>query len=90
MARLLWIRPKERSLAFFKVIHGLSENSKALDQVEDPQYLRCWENYADDWALNNHEGLDKYVWDGEKPQIMVSGPDMEKQPIPASWFKREK
>jgi hypothetical protein len=28
--------------------------------TRDPQYLRCWENYADDWALNNHEGMDMY------------------------------
>ena len=28
--------------------------------TRDPQYLRCWENYADDWAMNHHEGMDGY------------------------------
>ncbi|MEI6424694.1 MAG: hypothetical protein WCP55_20930 [Lentisphaerota bacterium] len=36
------------------------------------------------------EGMDKYVWDGEKPQVLISGPGLEKQTIPSAWFKRGK
>jgi hypothetical protein len=35
----------------------------------------------------NYEGMDKYVWDGEKPQVEISGPGMKRQPIPAEWLR---
>jgi len=35
----------------------------------------------------NYEGMDKYVWDGEKPQVQISGPGLEKQPIPTGWLR---
>jgi hypothetical protein len=35
------------------------------------------------------EGRKKeWMWDGEKPALLISGPGLEKQPIPASMLKR--
>jgi hypothetical protein len=38
--------------------------------------------------LNRVENVRAAVWDGEKPALLVSGPGIPKQPIPASWLWR--
>lgn len=36
----------------------------------------------------NHPGLKlNTMWDGKTPNLTVSGPNLEKQPIPVEWFK---
>jgi hypothetical protein len=38
--------------------------------------------------LNRVQGVPDLVWSGEKPGLLISGPGVEKQPIPASWLWR--
>jgi len=37
----------------------------------------------------NVPGLTKIVWDGDVPQLDISGPGIKRQPIPKEWFKRD-
>jgi len=37
------------------------------------------------WRLN-FRGLNEYIWSGETPDLRLSGPGLEKQPIPAAWL----
>ncbi|HET6248186.1 MAG TPA: chitobiase/beta-hexosaminidase C-terminal domain-containing protein [Tepidisphaeraceae bacterium] len=37
---------------------------------------------------NTIPGVPDVVWDGEKPALLLSGPGLEKQPIPAEWLWR--
>jgi hypothetical protein len=39
--------------------------------------------------LNRVEGLRDCVWSGEKPDLLLSGPGVPKQPIPAAWLWRQ-
>ena len=39
--------------------------------------------------LNRVEGVRDCVWSGEKPALLLSGPGISKQPIPAVWLWRE-
>jgi hypothetical protein len=36
--------------------------------------------------LLNQPGLTKYIWDGEAPDLRVTGAGIERQPIPAAWL----
>ena len=38
--------------------------------------------------LNKPPPIPEYVWSGEKPALLISGPGLEKQPIPAAWLQR--
>jgi hypothetical protein len=38
--------------------------------------------------MNRVAGLRDCVWSGEKPELLLSGPGMSKQPIPAAWLWR--
>lgn len=33
--------------------------------------------------------LTKIVWDGQTPNLEIAGPELDKQPIPKEWFRRE-
>jgi hypothetical protein len=35
----------------------------------------------------NKPNLKPYIWPGETPDLRISGPGIDKQPIPVSWFK---
>jgi hypothetical protein len=36
--------------------------------------------------LNRLEGVPDTVWTGERPDLRISGPGIDHQPIPASWL----
>lgn len=38
-------------------------------------------------AYWNKPNLKPYIWPGETPDLRISGPGIDKQPIPVSWFK---
>ncbi|MGA2618126.1 MAG: hypothetical protein ABSF26_10985 [Thermoguttaceae bacterium] len=38
--------------------------------------------------MNRVAGLRDCVWSGEKPELLLSGPGIAKQPIPAAWLWR--
>jgi hypothetical protein len=38
--------------------------------------------------LNRVEGVRDCVWSGERPALMISGPGVKRQPIPAAWLWR--
>ncbi|MGD0090392.1 MAG: chitobiase/beta-hexosaminidase C-terminal domain-containing protein [Planctomycetota bacterium] len=38
--------------------------------------------------LNKPAPINEYVWSGEKPALLISGPGIEKQPLPAEWLCR--
>ena len=76
-------------------IHGLGTWSVPLKKGMQPFHV----HYADirpgqkiailnftHYTKLNYEGMDKYVWDGEKPQVQISGPGLEKQRIPQTWL----
>lgn len=41
------------------------------------------------YTVLNPAGMDHYVWDGDVPTLLVSGPGMEKRPIPGDWYFRQ-
>jgi hypothetical protein len=47
------------------------------------QYLGC------EYPGWNVPGLTKIVWDGEAPVLQISGPGLERQPIPKGWYRHE-
>ena len=42
-----------------------------------------------DYPSWNVPGLTKIIWDGDVPQLEISGPGINRQPIPKEWLKRE-
>lgn len=85
-----WNRTRKHGLNLWypsTTLHAYGNWSIALKKGLHPVKV----TYAD-WRTNaaevlNEPNTNKYIWDGVKPKLLVSGPGLEKQPIPSSWLK---
>jgi len=68
-------------------LHALGNWSIAL--AKGPHPLRVmWLDYRTDAARTlNVPGLNPYVWDGVTPDLRVSGPGLDRQPLPSAWLR---
>jgi hypothetical protein len=70
-------------------LHALGNWSVALKKGPHPLRIR-WVDYRTDAAKQlNREGIREYVWTGIAPDLRISGPGIDKQPIPAAWLLRD-
>jgi hypothetical protein len=67
--------------------HGYGTWSIALKKGLQP-FQAIFVDYRTDGPERlNHPGLKlNAMWDGKTPNLTVSGPNLEKQPIPSAWF----
>jgi hypothetical protein len=70
-------------------LHGLGTWSAPLKKGFH-EFKVVWIDFRMDGPkrLNREKDIREYVWSGEKPALMISGPNLEKQPIPAAWLWR--
>jgi hypothetical protein len=67
-------------------LHAFGTWSIGLKKGLQPFRL-TWIDYRTDAAAKlNQPGVNDYVWTGVTPKLLVSGPGLEPQPIPTSWF----
>lgn len=69
--------------------HGYGTWSVALKQGLHPFKVAYVDYRADAVDRLNHPGLKlNTIWGGNTPEVKISGPGMEAQPIPADWLKQ--
>lgn len=68
-------------------LHGLGSWSIALQKGLQPFRVYFLDYRTDAPQKLNKPGMRPYVWPGAVPEILVSGPGLDRQPIPTSWFK---
>ena len=70
-------------------LHGLGTWSAPLKKGFH-EFKVVWIDFRMDGPkrLNREKDIREYVWSGEKPALLISGPGIEKQPIPAAWLWR--
>jgi hypothetical protein len=69
-------------------LHALGNWSVALKKGLQP-FKVVWCDFRTDAAQRlNLPGIKDYVWTGVTPDLRISGPGLEKQPIPAAWMAR--
>jgi hypothetical protein len=67
-------------------LHALGNWSVALKKGLQP-FKVVWCDFRTDAAQRlNLPGIKDYVWTGVTPDLRISGPGLEKQPIPAAWM----
>ena len=67
-------------------LHALGNWSVALKKGLQP-FKVVWGDFRTDAAQRlNLPGIKDYVWTGVTPDLRISGPGLEKQPIPAAWM----
>jgi hypothetical protein len=70
-------------------LHGLGTWSVPLKKGFHPIKIVYIDFRTDSCKrLNRTPDLRDAVWSGEKPDLLISGPGVPKQPIPASWLWR--
>lgn len=67
-------------------LHALSNWSVALKKGFHPFELIFIDYRTDAAKRLNLPGIRDYIWAGAVPDLRVSGPNLEKQPIPVDWF----
>lgn len=69
--------------------HGYGTWSIALKKGLHPLRVIYTDYRTDAVERLNHPGLRlNTIWDGGTPELLISGPGIEKQPIPAGWYFR--
>lgn len=68
-------------------LHALGNWSVPLAKGLQPFKLFFLDYRTDAVAKLNQPGLKPYVWPGSTPELLISGPGLDKQPIPANWFR---
>ena len=67
-------------------LHAFGNWSVALKKGLQP-FKVVWCDFRTDAAQRlNLPGIKDYVWTGVMPDLRISGPGLEKQPIPAAWM----
>jgi hypothetical protein len=70
-------------------LHGLGTWSAALKEgLHELKIVYIDFRMDGPKRLNRLPGVRDLVWSGEKPALLISGPNLEKQLIPASWLWR--
>ncbi len=68
-------------------LHAFGNWSIALKKGLHPFRL-AWVDYRTTAVQDlNKPGLADYIWSGVTPDLKISGPNLEPQPIPAAWLK---
>jgi hypothetical protein len=67
-------------------LHAQGNWSVALEKGLQPIRIVYLDYRTDGPARLNHKGLAEYIWSGVTPDLKISGPDLEPQPIPAAWL----
>jgi len=67
-------------------LHGFGTWSTPLKQGLHPFRVVFLDYRKNILKKVNRTGLPDFVWSGSTPEIKVSGPDMNPQPIPVDWF----
>jgi hypothetical protein len=68
-------------------LHSLGNWSIALKKGLHPFKLYFLDYRTDAAKQLNRRTLKPYVWTGSTPELLISGPGLQKQPIPSEWFK---
>lgn len=69
--------------------HAYGAWSVALEKGIHPFKVAYVDYRGDAVERLNHPGMKlNTIWNGAKPELLVSGPDWSEQPIPKAWFKR--
>ncbi|MEI6645909.1 MAG: FN3 associated domain-containing protein [bacterium] len=67
-------------------LHAQGNWSVALEKGTHPIRITYVDYRTDAPARLNQKGLNDYVWSGVTPDVRISGPGLEKQPIPTAWL----
>ena len=68
-------------------LHAFGNWSIALRKGLHPFRL-VWVDYRTTAARDmNRKGLREYIWSGVTPNLNISGPNLEPQPVPAGWLR---
>ncbi|MEI6168975.1 MAG: chitobiase/beta-hexosaminidase C-terminal domain-containing protein [bacterium] len=68
-------------------LHALGNWSVALKKGLQP-FKVVWCDFRTDAAQRlNLPGIKDYVWTGVTPDLRISGPGLDRQPIPAGWLR---
>ena len=68
-------------------LHALGNWSIALGKGPHPLRI-VWIDYRTDAPQRlNRPGLTDYIWSGVAPELRISGPGLDRQPIPAAWLR---
>lgn len=67
-------------------LHAQGNWSIALEKGLHPLRIVYLDYRTDAPARLNQPGLKDYVWSGVTPDLKISGPSLEPQPIPAAWL----
>lgn len=67
-------------------LHALGTWSIALKKGLHPLRVFYLDYRADSVQRLNRDGLRPYVWPGVTPSLEISGPQLQRQPIPAGWL----
>jgi len=68
-------------------LHAFNNWGVALKKGAHP-FRVVFLDYRRDAAIRlNLPGINDYVWSGATPDLRISGPGFEKQPIPAAWLR---
>jgi hypothetical protein len=67
-------------------IHALGNWSVALKKGLQPFRLVYLDYRTDAPSLLNKPGIRDYIWSGVTPDLRISGPGIDKKPIPQEWL----
>ena len=68
-------------------LHALGNWSIALGKGPHPLRI-VWIDYRTDAPQRlNRPGLTDYIWSGVAPELRISGPGLDRRPIPAAWLR---
>lgn len=66
--------------------HAFGNWSIALKKGLHPVVISFADFRTDAAKELNEPNLNKYIWDGVVPELLVSGPGLDKQPVPSDWL----
>lgn len=70
--------------------HAFGDWSIPLKKGAHRLHVRFVDFRGDSPARHNTPGLPPRVWPGDKPDLRISGPGVDRQPIPAAWLQHER
>jgi hypothetical protein len=71
-------------------LHAYGNWSIALKKGPQPVCISYADWRTDAAEVLNEPDANKYIWDGVTPNLLMSGPNMKKQPIPATMLFNRK
>lgn len=68
-------------------LHAFGSWSVALKKGAHPFKVTFLDYRTDAAKQLNVENLRPYIWPGSTPELLITGPGLDRKPIPAAWFK---